>query len=503
MSLTYQLKRLSKDTFFYGLGNAINRFINFLLFPIYTRLLTTEDFGAQDLIFTAINIINHFLVLGLDSATARHYYDADAPKEKNTILSTWLWFEMFVSIPVTILLTINAQAFCQLIFKNPSLAPYFQLGVISFPFILISSVTMLTLRLTFKSKQFAIVSFVGVLANALTAIYFVVLLGLGIKGVFYAYIAANIFRAIFGLALTYQNFHFAFSSSWLKPMLSFGIPLVPASLSIWVLNYANRYFLINYGGLNAIGLMGVANRITNIITFAITAFQMGWGPFAYSLIKDEKLAKMTYAKVLTIFLVLLLSSTAGISVLAREIIAVLATSKYEASKVAIPFLSISSVAWGAFYIVCIGYGIAKKSYHTTIAVALAALFTLLANILFIPKWGILGASIATLLGNLIALIYAYLASQHYFKVNYEYKRLGMLVLLTIAAIALGIWADATWTDWSLSVLLIKTLILIGYGFGLFLFKIIELNQAKLAIYWGIERLRGSRLIGAKHNSKPA
>ena len=63
MDVTRQLKQLGTDTVLYGLGSVLQSFIGFLLFPIYTRLLTKEDFGAQDLVLTGITIITYLLTI--------------------------------------------------------------------------------------------------------------------------------------------------------------------------------------------------------------------------------------------------------------------------------------------------------------------------------------------------------------------------------------------------------------------------------------------------------
>ena len=299
MGVSKQLERLSKDSLFYGLGSAIQKFIGFFLFPIYTRARTQADFGAQDLVFTAVTIISYFLILGLDSGTARHYYDTEDSADREQILSTWLWFELLISIPVCTLLIVFAQPVCALIFNDGTLAPFFRLGMATLPFTLVAAVTSLTLRLTFQSKKFGIVSVAGVLVQALAAIYLVAILRIGITGVFLANMIARIFRAVLGIGLTHKHFRLVLSKSWLQPMLAFGLPLVPASLSLWVLNYSNRYFLTRFATLSDVGLFAVGVRTSSVVTFVISAFQIAWGPFAYSLIKDERLAKGKYSKDMT------------------------------------------------------------------------------------------------------------------------------------------------------------------------------------------------------------
>src|SRR5439155_14835708 len=99
-----QMKQLVKQTILYGLGGALQKLIGFFLFPIYAHLLSVEDFGAQDLVLTTIFVLSSVLALGMDSAAARHFYDAETSEHKKTILSTWLLVQMLLSSCVCLLL---------------------------------------------------------------------------------------------------------------------------------------------------------------------------------------------------------------------------------------------------------------------------------------------------------------------------------------------------------------------------------------------------------------
>lgn len=454
------------------MGSALQKFIGFFLFPIYTRVLTQEAYGAQDLIFTAVTITTYFIVLGLDAGTARNYYDAKTQADRRKILSTYLWFELLISIPISVLLISYASDLCVLLFRDSGLSPYFRLAVASLPFTMLGSVALMSLRLTFRSKTYSFVTASSVAVQALASIYLVAILRMDVMGVFLAHFVANAFRACLGLSLTYRQFGFKFSTSWIKAMLSFGLPLVPASLSIWILNSSNRYFLVRSARLSDIGILGVGNRIASVVIFVISAFRTAWGPFAYSLIEDASLASRTYSRVMTYFLFSTSLVTVGLSIFAREAILILATPEYQASSAVIPLLAFSAIAWGAVSIVSIGYSISKKSYHTTVATILGAIVNTSLNVLLIPNWGIMGAALATLIGNVVAFIYGYVIAQRHFYVHYEYTK--VVVVLTASALAaLGaVLIDGSFPNWDPQIMLYKLPIFLSFVGSFFAFKII-------------------------------
>jgi len=476
MEVSEQLKQISKDTFFYGLGSAFQRFLAFFLFPIYTRLLTQADFGSQDLIATAMIITTQFLVIGLDTGMARNYYSAKNDEEKAEILSTWFWFELLLSVPVCVLLIVEAELICSILFGDARLSPFFRLGIATLPFNLVAGITMMALRITFRSKKYCLISAASVLIQALSSIYLIAVMRFGLMGVFVSGMLAGAFQAILGLCFTHHQFRLVFSKIWLRTMLVFGIPMLPAGLSLWILNYSNRYFLVRLGTLSDIGLLSVALRIASILAFMITAFQTAWGPFAYSLVKDERLAKETYSKVLTYFLLISLTGTVGLVVFAREMILLLATSAYESSAPLVPWLCCGIVAWGGFYIVGMGYGIAQKNYHTMILTILAAAVNTGLNLLLIPAWGIQGAAVSTMIGNLVALCYGYFAGQHFFRVNYEGRKIGQLIGVATAAIVVGGVIDHSQVMWRPELTAYKVLLCGVFVVSLFGLKIISSRE---------------------------
>jgi O-antigen/teichoic acid export membrane protein len=473
-----QVKQLSKDTLIYGMGSAVQGLIVFLLFPIYTRALTQEDFGAQDLVLTAVTVVTFFLMLGLDSGTARHYYEAETPGEKRVVLSTWLWFEILISIPICLVLIKLAEPICVALFNNASLASAFRLGIATIPFTIVARVFTLSLRLTFQAVRFGIVIVVGALAQALVAILLVSVFQQGIGGVFMAMMASNLIQAAVGLALSYHNFQVAISGRLLRSMLAFGVPLVPASLSLWILNYSNRYFLTFYGSILDVAIMGAGVRVATIMTFVITAFRNAWPPFAYSLIRDVEMARRTYARVLTFFLLATMLLGVGLSIFAREVVLVLATSKYEASASIVPWLVFSAVAWGVAGIVGIGFEIAKKSFHFSIATILGAGITTLLNIALIPKWGVDGAAIATLAGNLVAFGYAFQAGQRHFHVPYEKRKIIVLVLLAFFAAAAGVFVNRWFVTWQPALLVIKAVDYFAFLGAIVLFRVVSWDEIR-------------------------
>jgi O-antigen/teichoic acid export membrane protein len=241
------------------------------------------------------------------------------------------------------------------------------------------------------------------------------------------------------------------------------------------------------GSLNDVGLISVGTKLASIVLLAVTAFRTAWGPFAYSLADDEDLARSTYSKVLTYYLLVTMLATVGLSVFSRELVLLLSTVEYEAAASVVPFLSLSNTIWGAVLIVSIGYGIAKKSYHTTIAVIIGAAVNIGLNIILIPIWGIVGAAVSTMFGNIVALIYSRFAANKYFMVQYEYQRIIPLVGISIATIGGSMIIDRFFPVWDPRITLYKFVLIMVSVVLLFASKAVRYHEIKRVVSYTVSR----------------
>lgn len=488
MGLGSQLKRLTKDTFSYGISSALQKLITFFLFPIYARLLTPTDFGVQDVLQTITYIISLFLILGLDSGVLLYYYEANE-EDKVKMTSSFLWFEIVVSVPVVVLVVAFASYICASFFGDPDLAIYLQIAVASVPFSLSVGAMLSTLRLTFQTRKFVMLTTIGVLFQIITAILLVIVLRMGIKGVLLSILISNLLQCIFGALLTYKYYSLQFSGAWLIKLLKVGIPLIPAALSFWIMGYANRFFLVKYSEMEEIGVLSVVNRLTSILLLFLSAFSSAWGPYAYSIASDKELASATYSKVFTYFTFFSMVAALLLSLFARELILILTTTAYEQGAYLIFINAISSISWVALYIVGIGTGIAKKNYHYSIAVIGGAFVNTLLNFLLIPFISITGAALATLAGNLFATVYMYWAGQKYFYVKYDFTRVLGTILLSTSIAILGLWIDSRYGIWSSANAFFKVLLFFGFVVLSFIFRITNMDNVRQLIALVISKFK--------------
>jgi O-antigen/teichoic acid export membrane protein len=212
----------------------------------------------------------------------------------------------------------------------------------------------------------------------------------------------------------------------------FGMPLVPAALSLWAINLIDRFFINGYKGQAENGIYSLAVRISSVIIFAMTAFQLAWPAFAYS-IKDDGEAKRTYSYVLTYLLFITCWLSLALGVLAPWIVRILATDQFHRSAEAVPVLCFATAAYSGYSVLAIGIGRMRQTQFNWVVSGAAALVNVALNIVLIPRYGMMGAAVATLAAYLALFVGMWLRSRRIYPVPYQWRR-----LLTLAAVAAGL-----------------------------------------------------------------
>ena len=134
-------------------------------------------------------------------------------------------------------------------------------------------------------------------------------------------------------------------------MFRFGLPTMPAELSLYSLQFIDRIILVRLAGLAEAGLYALAFKFAQGVNVLVRGFQLAWPPLAYSVTDDDE-AKRVYALVVSWFLAVCAFMVVGFWLLARWIVRILAAPEFFDSYEAIGLLA-PGVALYALYLVLV------------------------------------------------------------------------------------------------------------------------------------------------------
>jgi O-antigen/teichoic acid export membrane protein len=436
VTLGAQLSRLGRHSLVYGLGGLVSRILAVLLLPLYTHYLTPADYGRIETLVAGVTVLTIVLRLGISSAFFRFWFDARDDDGRRTVLRTSFWFTIAASTAGLLAGVALAAPVSDLLFGDTGEA-----DLVRAAFVLLwaqMNYEQLTavFRVEERSTAFVLASLANVLVTVGATVLLVVALEKGPLGVLVGNLSGTLLVYVALLGYRREQLGLELDSGLLRQMNRFGLPLVPTALFLWLTNFSDRFFLVTLADAAEVGLYSVGVRIASAMVLLLTAFRLAWPAFAYS-IEDEGEARRTYAFVLTYLTVIASWTALALGLLSPWLVDLLAADAFApASRVVAP-LAFAAVAFGAYVVIAIGLGRARRTQFNWVVTGAAALVNVALNLALIPPYGMMGAAIATVAAY--ATMAAGMAwwSQRVYPVPYQWRRVATAAAVALALVVAG------------------------------------------------------------------
>jgi O-antigen/teichoic acid export membrane protein len=221
----------------------------------------------------------------------------------------------------------------------------------------------------------------------------------------------------------------------LRRMTRFGLPTMPAELSIYSLSFIDRLVIVRVSGLAAAGLYALAVKFAQGMNVIARAFQLAWPPLAYSIADDDE-ARRAYALVFTWFAVVCAFAVTGFWLLGDWIVRFLAAPEFFGAHRALPLLATGIALYALYLVQVIILGRTGRTELSFPATAAGTVANLALNLALVPPLGIVGAGLALVASYLLIGVITYVLTQRLFAVPYEWGRLALAAGLA-AALSVG------------------------------------------------------------------
>lgn len=425
------LKQLSSESLVYGLGQVSGRAVQLLLVPVLTRVLLQQEYGVSDLVFAYLQTAVLVLVFGMDGALARFFYQEPDREARIRMASSSLVFRLAVGIAAALLLALFAAPLSDALVGSAAYRKYILIGAATLPCTLIVLFGNDVLRVTFQPWKFITLNLVQTLLTAGLSLWLVLGERLGVAGVLYGRLGGDAASALVALVLVRHTLAPRFSRTALRRMLAYGAPLVPVAIAYGAITSVDRYVLQHARGLEEVAVYSVAIKFFALVTMAVSAFQLAYGPFAFARANAPDSGRL-YARVLAAYVAVAGFAALLAGLFAPEALAVIVPPEYAGAAAPAAWLAFAAVAQGAYYIASVGIGLALRTPLLGWSAGSAALVAVLANLLLAPRLGPLGAGIATTLAYVTSAVVTYALAQRVHPVPFRGVRLALVFALGLA-----------------------------------------------------------------------
>lgn len=440
------LRRLATTGAAYTAASILSKVIAVALLPLYTRYLTTADYGAAEVLFAGVVSASIVVRLGLIEAILRFYY-LDGEDSREVVRSTFAGLFWLATIGSLVLLPF-ATPLAEALLDPKTAAEAGQMAElvrisIGGLWALTMFEFMLTLfRLEERARAFFVTTILNVLATIALTVVLVVGFEDGARGLLIGtYATGAVF--VFGLiAWQWRRLSLRFDRELLRRLFRFGLPTMPAEASLYLLNFVDRLIIVRALGLPQAGLYALAVKFAQAVTVLVRGFQLAWPPLAYS-IRDDDEARRAYATIVTLFAAGCAWVVAGMWLFSRWIVRALADPKFFDAYKPIGLISTAVTLYALYLVLVVILGRTGRTELNLPAAIGALVVNVALNLLLVPPLGIVGAGLALVASYLVVLGLMYAFTQRLFPVPYEWGRLLRVVLTVAALVGLAEWLVPT------------------------------------------------------------
>jgi O-antigen/teichoic acid export membrane protein len=336
-----------------------------------------------------------------------------------------------------------------------------------------NGIPLTVLRIEEKSILYITISLIKTAMTLVLNVVFIVYLKMGVMGILLSGLIVIAGTGVYLLVYQIRRIRISYSFSLLKPMLKYGIPLAWSTFGMFIVNFADRFFLQRLTTMNELGLYSLAYRFGFLPSVIVMGpFLLVWAPKRFELVKEPN-AKGIYSVIFTYLCFLLIYIGLGICILIKDVINIIADPKFIEAYKYVSIILLAYVLNGAVVYVQFGIHLHKKTKHLAYATLMTAGINTLANILLIPVLHAWGAALATLISYLFLLVYTHIISQKFYHVPYEYGRITKMSILALTIFAIGTQINPSSIIVSM---IVKFLMAFSFPFVLYLLKFYTVEE---------------------------
>lgn len=428
-----RFKTLYNNTLIFGVSNFASKILGFFMLPLYTRVLSPEEFGTVDLIILTVGLLAPLLTISINEAALRFALDEKYDNKQVFSFGFQLIFISFI--------------FLLLIYPLLNMINEFNQYAIFFYLIYITQVFNLYfnqfVRGIDKIKLVGIVGVIQTITLVFSNVLLLVVFQFKIEGFLVSVILSNFVALsvlfLFGELKKYMSFNLSIDKKLKSEMIAYALPLTPHRLSWWLNNSANKYIVSGYAGISNLGLFSAASRIPSILITFQGIFIQAWQLSAINEF-EKKDSIQFFTKIYKIYNFCMLLGCSVLILFTEPLTKLLFGVEFADAWIFVPFLLIS-VIFGALIGFLNSINLAfKKTKSIFTAVTIGATLGIILNFIFVPKYGVMATSISTSISYFVIwVIRSYESRKHMkLKISYINDFLSYLIIVLQAIIIIKI-----------------------------------------------------------------
>lgn len=386
---------LAKNTILLSIGTILNKGLVFFMVPLFSSWLSTEDYGTFDLLCTYVTMLIPILSLAIGEGIFRYAIEAKEKEQKQHITNGTIMYIIGMIIA-------GIAALIMFVFFHINI-------IIPFYIMLCGEIINKLLQSFLRAiKKLNIYSFFSAISTVFIFIstwILVKVLNLGLYGIIYGYAIGYLIGDI--IIAIYSKFPRYITKNWsfkgIKELIVYSLPLIPNSISWWIVNASDRTIINMVLGAASNGIYAIAYKIPNLCTSVFSVFSISWQEAAIDM-KNSANRNEYFQNVYTKMILILISLCAGILSLNFILFTYFFDAKYSTAQLYTPIL-VTSVIFSTIAQFFGGIQISLKQQKSNgVTTITGAIVNILVHLALIKYIGLYASAISTLASTVTIVI---------------------------------------------------------------------------------------------------
>lgn len=417
----------------YAIGNVARRVVGFIMLPIYTRFLSPADYGVIGLLTFALFVFEPLIGARLGAAIPKFYAEAPDARAKRAVIWSAIGFTGSVSTVSVAIIVVLRGVGSELLFGSRQFA--FALGLYAVTFLSqpIEQAGMVYLRLRQRSGLFLGFSMVKLVLQIALNVLLVVIWREGVLGVVLSAVISSVLLSVATTTYVAAKEPPAFDWETTRGMVRFCWPLWLSGLAGLYIGSSGNLYLRVFGSLSDVGLLSLALRFASVVGMLIwSPFYRHWEPMSFQYYREEGARRKFQVAFISIS-ALMFAGGLGISIFASPVIRIMAAKSFDAAAPLVPVLVFGAVVTSLRQFFNFSFFVTGNTKIHSLCQYGAALIITVTYVLFIPKFGLMGAAVAQTLALTINFLYVRILSRRYFDPGISLVPMGLFALIGVVA----------------------------------------------------------------------
>ena len=409
-----RFKTLFENSLIFTISSFASKLLGFLMLPLYTRVLSREEFGTADLIIFSIGLLFPLLTISIGESIIR--FAIDEKEDKKQVFTIGLkilfigWLVLLFTLPFA--------------GKIPVLKDY---AIWFYLLFIMQSINVFFNQFTRGLNKIKLIGVVGVvqtLVVVISNILFLIVFEFGVDGFLLSIVLGNVVALLILFYSANLKNYLEFKrtdKSLRKEIVKYSLPLVPARTSWWVNNSSNRFVIANFASIAELGLFSAASKIPSILITFQGIFIQAWELSALNEYKKKDGATF-FTKIYNLYNFALVIGCSFLILFIKPISEILLGPEFYEAWRLVPFLLIAVIFGGIIgFLNTINMAL-KKTNALVMPVIVGALVGLAINLIFVGEYGAMAASISFTISYILIWFQRLINANKHMKLEINYLR---------------------------------------------------------------------------------